>query len=109
MDESVILQFPKDEISAMCLDLVKDITQEILDIQAKQDDILNDDDLSRNDMNIQIKESYEEMTKLWSKLGKARLLARKLYPEQDILFDVLDKSFDVNVTISTICSQTLAR
>jgi len=105
MDDSIILQFAKEDVASMCLELVKDIAQQIIDVEAKKHDILGDDSLSRNEIQIQIKDLYDEMTSLWSKLGKARLLARKLYPEAEILFDVLDKAVDVNATISGICSR----
>ena len=55
-----------------------------------------DPDKSKNDIAEDIRITFEQMTRSWSILGPCRALARKLYPQHEKFFDVLDKSLSVH-------------
>lgn len=103
MNDSVVLQFTKEDISSMCFEVVSVIVDDIIAEYSKIDRILKDEDLSKCEIREAIGDIYKDMANGWKKLGKARLLARKIKPDLETLFDTLDKSIDVSSAIDGHC------
>lgn len=84
--------YNKDELAVMVRHPVVSEVNRILSLQTKIEELTVDHDRSYNDIQEETKSCVDEMTSIWSLLGPASQIARRLFPEQGHLFDMLDKS-----------------
>ena len=97
--------FSKDELAALARHNTIVYLDKILGSYAdiKQEALL--DTISKSDLRQQILDLIEQMTAWWQELGPSRALALRLYPNQQLLFDLLDKSLAVKEAINDLANQ----
>lgn len=84
--------YSKDELAIMVRHPVVSEVTRILDLQSQIEELIEDRDRSHNDIHDETRSCIDQMTQIWSLLGPACTIARRLFPEQGHLFDMLDKS-----------------
>lgn len=87
--------FSKDELAVFARHPVVSKVEAILDIKKEIDDIGLSNNFSVEAKQEDIREKFNDMTKAWGSLGPSRALARRLFVSHSILFDILDKSLDI--------------
>lgn len=84
--------YSKDELAAMLRHQVVSEIERVLRLQSEIEELTTDHDRTYNDIQDETKSCVDSMTTIWSLLGPASAIARRLYPEYGHLFDMLDKS-----------------
>lgn len=87
--------YSKDELAVLARHPVASEITQILVIKDAIDVLAKSSDIPRSQIFASIRTEFSNMTKIWSLLGPARHLARRLYVNHTNLFDLLDKSMAV--------------
>ena len=87
--------YTKDELAMFARHPVNADISEILIIKDGIDTLARSTDMPRSQIFASIRREFDAMTKIWRSLGPSKVLARRLAPDQNNLFDILDKSVAV--------------
>lgn len=96
--------YSKDELAIMVRHPVTSEVLRILTLQEKIKEFATNRDMSINTIKEQSKSCFNDMTDIWSLLGPATVIARRLFPEHSNLFDSLEKSFSLRESFGLLAS-----
>jgi hypothetical protein len=99
--------FTKEELAAQARHIIIFRVEAILKLRDEVDSLAKDrcaaTRLNHGELLAKARGNISAMRDIWSEFGPARVLARRLYPADEALFDVLDNSLMVESAIYALC------
>lgn len=87
--------FNKDELARMCRHPVVSEVEYIISLKHELELYVKDEHTTTASKCDYVDSHFAQMRTTWNKLGPARILARRMFSLHEYLFDILDKSLEV--------------